>query len=142
MLPQLPFSTVLIVAFVSADLVLIFLVLRVVLRMEWNALSARFPARSPEENAVRRRFQSVTIGGANFGLCFQIAVDDRALHLSPGFLLRACGARGISVPWAYVSPGERRRVFGTEQMDASIGDSVVTGPAWCLEPARVARPRS
>lgn len=140
-MPHMPSSTLLF-AFIAFDLVLVWLLVQVALRMEWNALAARFPARAPDEGAVRRRFQSVTIGGAHFGLCFRIAVDDRALHFSPGLLLRICGAQGISVPWAHVSPGERRKVFGTAKIDASIGDSVVTGPAWCLEPAMPARRRA
>lgn len=132
----MPSTTLLIVTFIAFDLVLVWLVMQVVLRLEWNALAERFPARAPKPGAVRRRFQSISIGGANFGLCFEISVDELSLHLNPGYLLRVCGARAISVPWNQVSVGERRRVFGVEHAHVTIGDSTLTGPAWCLKPVR------
>src|SRR5436190_21934471 len=101
-MPHLP-SNMVLFAFIGIDLVLMCLVMQVAMRLGWNALAESFPAKDPRPGAVRRRFQSIAIGGANFGPCVQIAVDERWLHLRPGLLLRAFGARGISVPWGAVS---------------------------------------
>lgn len=121
-----------ILAFVALDIIVVWLVMGTVLRLTWNALADRFPAQDPAPGAVRRDFQSIAIGFANFGLCTHLAADEAALHLRPAMFLRLFRARGISVPWDQVVFKRKRRVLGATYVEVLIGKIVLTGPEWCL----------
>jgi hypothetical protein len=100
----------------------------------WNTMARKYPGTEPAPGAVRRNFQSFSIGIFNMGWCVHVAVDDDRLHLLPARVMRWAGARAISVPWeevAYVRPvrwGKYARV--------RIGRQELTGPAWALDLAK------
>lgn len=121
-----------IIVFLAADIALIWAILNVALRLGWNDLATRFPARDPAPDAVSRNFQSIAIGIANYGLCATIAVDDAALHVRPPRFLRHFGARGFSVPWDQVRFKKKRKVLGKVYVEVLIGKTSLTGPEWCL----------
>lgn len=130
-MPQL-ITAIKIVVFVAADIALIWAILNVALRLGWNGLSRRFPARDPAPDAVTRNFQSIAIGIANYGLCATIAVDDAALHLRPARFLRCFGARGFSVPWDQIRFKKKHKILGRVYVEVLIGKTSLTGPEWCL----------
>lgn len=102
-------------------------------RIGWGRWHARYPAVEPDPSAVRRRFQSFSVGLVNLGYCVHVAVDERNLHLTPVGVVRPFGLRAVSIPWGEIS------VTGTlpfGRRSATIGGVGVVGPAWCLDLAR------
>lgn len=140
---QAMFITVAVLVFVALDVLIVHTVLSLSLR-PLRRVATQFPAREPAPGAVRRNFQSLSIGLCNFGNCFHIAVDEHHLHLMPTMLLRWLKMRAMSVPWSHVrTVRERRLPFGGVFRVARIGGAggaggaggvEITGPVWCLPP--------
>lgn len=97
----------------------------------WNDPLREFPAVSPAPDAVRRNFQSFSVGLLNLGWCIHVAVDRDRLHLTPAWLARVAGYRAASVPWAQV---EHVGPFGGRAFIVRIGGTAFVGPAWALSP--------
>jgi hypothetical protein len=100
------------------------------MRHSWGRWHAPFPPVEPAPGAVRRRFQSFSVGMVNLGCGVHVAVDDAYLHLTPGFLAAPFGARPVSIPWDQV---EVKGSFPIRQRRARIAGVPVVGPAWCLD---------
>lgn len=96
----------------------------------WNPLADRFPHRNPAPDAVRRDFQSLSVGLFNLGWMIHITVDDECLHLEPCAICRWIGLKSMSVPWDEVRP-VRRSVTGW-WATVRIGNTTMRGPAWCF----------
>ncbi|KAA0217210.1 MAG: hypothetical protein DYG94_01780 [Leptolyngbya sp. PLA3] len=107
----------------------IVLVLRGLMRSSLGRLSDQFPFTEPEAGAVRRNFQSFSIGLVNAGYSIHVAVDDHSLHLMPAAILRWCGVRACSVPWSEVRVLKRVGSY----RKARIGGVNLYGPGWCLD---------
>lgn len=131
-------ATVLIVAiFIAVDAVVL-LAIRAWVKMTFAELAAAFPPVEPEAGAVVRRYQGISIDNLNFGWCFVVSVDERAVHFAPMRLARWFGARAFSVPWDAVNLAGKRR--GKWLQRARIGKWEITGPAWALKLAEGSAP--
>lgn len=71
-----------------------------VLRLGWSSLSSKYSPASVRDDAVRRNFQTIRIGAFNFGGSVHLAADEDHLHILPTWLLRVCGCKPASLPWA------------------------------------------
>ena len=93
----------------------------------WRPMLAPFPPREPAPDAVRRRFQSFSVGPVNMGLSIHAAADEECLHLVPLALWQRLGARPASIPWSAMEPAGRSgrivRVAGLR----------IIGPKWCMQ---------
>ena len=97
----------------------------VTFRCAWCPMLAPYPPVEPKDGAVRRRYQSFSIGLVNMGFSLHVAADETYLHLTPLPIWRRLGARPASVPWSAL-----RR---TGPRSAMLGQLRVIGPAWCME---------
>lgn len=137
--------TILIVAFVGTDLLVIGVVLWS-MTGQIRELAGRFPARDASPDAVTRRFQSFRIGSVGLGGSFHVGVDEAFLHLQPTWLARRLAIPAMSIPWDEIRLHDRRtRKFkGILGLKATIGTGPsaidLSGPAWCLEFAETADP--
>lgn len=123
-------SIILIVTiFLAVDVVVVWAI-RQWVKMMFEEISRAFPAREPLPGAVRRRLQSISIDLMNFGWCFVVSVDERAIHFAPHLVGRLFGARAFSVPFDAVKLEGKRR--GRWFQKARIGKWQLTGPAWAL----------
>lgn len=111
-------------------LVVFGVVVPAMVRRSWGRWHEPFPPVAPAPGAVRRGFQSFSVGLLNLGCGVHVAVDDGYLHLTPGLLAAPFGARPVSIPWDQV---EVRGSFPIGQRRARIGGVPVVGPAWCLD---------
>jgi len=95
----------------------------------WNPSLKSYPPVEPAPDAVRKNYQSLSLGLINMGLSIHIAVDDQYLHLTPVKLLRACHAASASIPWDALEPmgGRKSTVVKLN------GIHTITGPRWCME---------
>lgn len=115
---------------VAIELVVVFgLVIPALVRSGWGALASRFPAVPPEPDAVRREFQSFSVGVLNLGWCVHVAVDAAHLHLEPSLVARRWGCRAMSIPWSEVRPAGKG-IMGFRKV--TVGMTTLSGPAWCL----------
>ena len=126
--PQL--AAVLVVLAVSATTTMLSLaVVRAMCRRTFGPLAAAFPPREPAPDAVRRSFQSFSVGLINGGWSYHAAADEHHLHLRPTALVRWFGAAAMSIPWGEIrlEPGRgwvrRARVRGIK----------IVGPRWCMD---------
>jgi len=94
----------------------------------WNPVMRQWPPREPAPDAVRRNFQSFSLGLINLGLSVHVAADDHFLHLQPASLIRLMGAVSTSIPWTAMEPMAGRR--GTA---VKLGAHTFVGPRWCME---------
>lgn len=108
---------------------LVYLLLRATIGSSFGKLAKAFPLQEPSPSAVRRNFQSFRFGLVNAGFSVHVVVDEDHLHLLPAAILRWCGARGTSVPWAEV---EVRGKAGSFRR-AKVGGVDMYGPRWCLD---------
>jgi len=116
--------------FLAVDVIVVWAI-RQWVKMMFAEIVAAFPQASPLPGAVRRRFQSISIDMMNFGWCFVVSVDERAIHFAPHLVGRLFGARAFSVPWEAVNLAGKRR--GRWLQRARIGKWHITGPAWALK---------
>lgn len=95
----------------------------------WNPALKNHPPVEPAEDAIRRNFQSFSLGMVNMGLAVHVAVDSNYLHLTPAKLIRMFGAHAASIPWSAMRPlgGKRPTVVTLD------GIHRLTGPRWCME---------
>ncbi len=103
----------------------------VIFKIGWSPLIRRYPACEPAPEAVRKSYQSFSVGLINLGLSVHVAADDQYLHLTPLLVLRWLGAGPISVPWSSITIKKRGKV--TKTVTASFDSTTVCGPAWCLD---------
>ena len=94
----------------------------------WNPVMRQWPPLDPAPDAVRRNFQSFSLGLVNLGLSVHVAADDHFLHLRPASLIRLMGAVSTSIPWSAMEPMAGRR--GTA---VKLGVHTFIGPRWCME---------
>jgi len=92
----------------------------------WRPILAAYPARVPAADAVRRRFQSFSIGCVNMGLSIHVAADDEFLHLVPLGIWRMLGANPASIPWSALTP------VGRSGRAARLDGHRLEGPRWCM----------
>ena len=95
----------------------------------WNPALKHHPPVEPEVDAVRRDFQSFSLGLVNMGWSVHVAVDAHHLHLTPIKPMRMFGARSASIPWSAMKPagGNRSTVVTLD------GRHRLIGPQWCME---------
>jgi hypothetical protein len=125
---QAPVLAGIVITAVLADFVLVWFVLRLVMRRSIGRLAREYPPVSPAADAVRKNFQSFRFGLVNAGLSVHAAVDDRYLHLFPAAILRAMGARPASIPWEAIRLVRAGRLLASVR----VGPLDVQGPRWCL----------
>ena len=120
-----------VIGVVVLDVVVVFgIVVPAIVRGSWGALAVRFPAVEAGPGAVRREFQSFKFGLLNLGWSVHVEVDDAYLHLRPALMARLMGCRAMSVPWEEVRATGARFLGNRSVM---IGQTRVSGPAWCLD---------
>ena len=124
-----PFVIAILAGFLVMDAVIVALILRAT-AFSWNGLAGAHPAVDPAPDAIRRGFQSFSIGAINLGFCVHVLVDEERLHLRPAWILRVMGGREVSVPWESVDLAGNAP-FG--RRFARIGGKTLTGPRWCLD---------
>ncbi len=95
----------------------------------WNPALKPHPPVEPEVDAVRRDFQSFSLGLVNMGWSVHVAADAHHLHLTPIKPMRLLGARSASIPWSAMRPvgGSRSTVVTLD------GRQRLIGPRWCME---------
>jgi hypothetical protein len=120
----------LVVVLVCTDLVVVGALFSHLRSSMWKPLSDAFPARPPAADAVRKEFQSISIGVFNLGLCAHLTVDDDCLHIDPAALLRWFRMTGMSIPWEAVRLRKRSRFF--KQVTVRIRNADITGPSWAF----------
>lgn len=127
-------SAAAIVLFISlivvVDGLILFVLVPRVVKAAWEPIGGRFPPVEPAPNAVRREFQSFKIGLLNLGWSVHVAVDEEHLHLFPAWLPRVWGMTAASVPWPEITD-KGPSLFG--QRKVRVRQTVLIGPAWCLE---------
>jgi hypothetical protein len=123
-------DTLTILSIVAIDVVLFYL-LRLWIVSRFEALTKTFPARSAQRGAVVKRFQSLRLNHMNFGLSFEIALDEEHAHFTPHRLARWVGALRFSVPREAFA--EATKNFGGYR-SAKLGRWKLTGPTWAFEP--------
>ena len=96
--------------------------------MMWNPIMRAWPPRQPGPEAVRRNFQSFSLGLLNLGLSIHVAADDEYLHLQPARLIRWMGAVSTSIPWNAMEP-----MAGRKATAVKLGPHTMIGPRWCME---------
>lgn len=114
--------------FLAMDAIILVLIVRSVSHT-FDAFD-RYPPLEPGPEAIRRNFQSISVGLVNLGFCAHLAVDATHLHFVPAALGRLFRARAFSVPLEEVrieKPGGR---FGGV---ATIARETVRLPRWCME---------
>ncbi|MGE0366069.1 MAG: hypothetical protein AB7Q00_10045 [Phycisphaerales bacterium] len=137
--------TILVIAFVGTDLLVISFVLWSVTG-QIRELAGRFPARDASPDAVTRRFQSFRFGSVNLGGSFHVGVDEAFLHLQPTWLARRLAIPAMSIPWDEIRLRDAtpRKFKGILGLRATIGTGPgaidLSGPAWCLEFAEAGKP--
>ena len=94
----------------------------------WNPIMRQWSPREPAENAVRRNFQSFSLGLLNLGLSIHVAADDAYLHLQPARFIRWMGAVPASIPWNAMEP-----MAGRKGTAVKLGPHTMIGPRWCME---------
>jgi hypothetical protein len=124
-------SNIVIIAIFLAVDVVVFLAVRQWVKTTFTELAAAFPPVEPRSDAVRKRYQSISIDSLNFGWSFVVAVDEGHAHFLPMGLARLVGARTFSMPWSAMSLSGKRR--GRWFQKARIGKWDLTGPAWALK---------
>ncbi len=105
--------------------------LRLWIAHRFEALTKSFPARSVQHGATVKRFQSLRLNHMNFGLCFEIALDETHAHFAPHRLARWLGALRFSVPREALA--DAKKDFGGYR-SAKLGKWKLTGPTWAFEP--------
>lgn len=126
--------TIAVVIFVVMDLIIIGTVFNLAAGSA-RAIGEKFPAKPVRPDAVRREFQSVSVGMGNWGGSYHLSVDEQHLHMEPAWLMRKLGVRMASVPWADVRRTKSalpRRGRG----EATIAGETVRLPVWALELAQ------
>lgn len=124
-------STLTIILLVGMFLVLDVVLVGAILSMAgepWRALGAAFPPVEPAHDAVKRNFQSFSIGLSNWGGCVHVSVDEHHMHLRPAMLMRWARLPGCSVPWDRVRVSKVRG----KHAHARVGNTELIGPAWAL----------
>lgn len=114
--------------FLAMDAIILVLVCRSVAHT-FDAFD-RYPPLPSGPGAIRRNFQSISVGLVNLGFCAHLAVDATHLHFVPAAMGRFFRARAFSVPLEEVQiakPGGR--LGGV----ATIARESVRLPRWCME---------
>lgn len=122
---------VLVVCLVSVDLMVVGALLNLC-ATQLRQLAAAFPATTPLPDAVRRNFQSFSLGLMNLGFSIHVAADAQFLHLTPVKFLRALGAPAMSIPWDAIKLEPTTRP-GRATRKAMVQSTRIAGPAWCME---------
>ncbi|MBL9030978.1 MAG: hypothetical protein JNM80_04630 [Phycisphaerae bacterium] len=122
-------------ALVLSDFVIVPLVIRALVNGSFVPLAKRYPPREPLPTAIRRGFQSFSIGVLNLGWCIHVTADAAHLHLSPTWLARRFGLTPVSLPWEALGPARVGR-FSTAVRIPEIPGLVLRGPRWCLDQGR------
>ena len=123
-------TAVFIIAFVILDIVIIGCVFWA-LAMEWNAIAQTYPACEPKPGAIRRKFQSCSMGIFNLGWSTHIITDDEYLHIQPALFLRLSTNRSLSIPWDDVIPGKYQ--FFRRFRKFKIGRKNMVAPSWAVD---------
>ena len=112
--------TIGIIIFCVFDTIVVVTIMVGAVRMTWNPLQDRHPAREPRADAVSRNFQSFRFGLVNMGGMVHVSVDEGHLHLNPAAFIRRMGARPVSVPsLSWYSPYTACRMSGPPPMAMS-----------------------
>jgi len=120
---------IIVAVFLVVDTLVVGVLIGYFVRNTWQTIATRWPARPIAEDAVRRPFQSFSIGIVNLGWSIHVAVDEAYLHLDPARFWRWFGATRASVPWGAMELiGRIRGKWATVR----IGAQRIDGPAWCL----------
>jgi hypothetical protein len=129
-------TVALVIAITLAVTVLDFVILFTIVHRGWGPLPRAYPARTPDDDAVRRSYQSFRLGLMNLGYCIHVAADEKYLHLVPIKPLRILGGRTASIPWDAIRIENRSR--RGKWITTRVGTHTLRGPSWCLELASVA----
>lgn len=124
-------TVALVIAIAVAVTVLDFVILVTIVRRGWGPLPRDFPARTPGDDAIWRRYQSFRLGMMNLGYSIHVAADEQYLHLVPIKPLRMLGGRTASIPWEAIRIENRSR--RGKWITARVGTHTLRGPSWCLE---------
>lgn len=107
-----------------------FLVLRTLVGGAFDGIAKKYPAQPVLAGAVRREFQSISIGLSNMGGCVHMSVDERCWHIEPARFVRWLGGRStISIPWEAIRVKKATPRAVTVHVER-IGE--VRGPVWAL----------
>lgn len=111
-----------------------FIIFGLINQIMWAPMARRFPARPQAPDAVVRTFQSVAFSRLNrINNFVHIAADADHLHfIAPG-LMRATGAKVISIPWERFTDVKQRGLFG--MTGARVDGRAITAPTWCMKVA-------
>lgn len=96
-------------------------------------LAKQFPAQSPAAGAVRREFQSFTLGIVNVGWGIHVGVDEQFLHLSPAWIGRLLGIPPVRIPWVKIHLIKRGRRMTKVLIKGDRERMEIKGPTWCME---------
>jgi hypothetical protein len=124
------------VAFIIAgvvlfDLIIVSAVLGAFVSSSFGKLTKLHPPREVEAGAVRRNFQSMSFGAANFGFCVHIAVDSFGVHFFPSAFLRWVGGKPSSVPWSHVEITDKNP--GKRYVKCTLAGIKGVMPGWCFD---------
>jgi hypothetical protein len=127
----MPMSAIitLVVAVTAVDLFIVGALFANLRSSFWRPLEESFPPRVPAASAVRKRFQSISVGLFNLGWCVHLAADDDCLHVQPTAVLRWLRLGAFSVPWEAITPVRNKhgRVNALRVLNATI-----KAPAWVM----------
>jgi len=99
----------------------------------FGPLSERYPAHTPGDDAVTKRFQSFKMGMYNLGFSIHVTVDEAHLHLDPAGFWRKLGARSSSIPWSEIAVVKRTRNGKWTTVRIGGRPNLLLGPSWCLD---------
>lgn len=125
-----PFMPLFIAAFIAADILVVYVIIRAMMRNSWDVLTRRFPFDQPAPDALTRRFQSFKLGILNLGWSIHVTVDAEHLHLRPAWFCRRLGMTPVSIPWDDIT--FLRRLGRSPYATARIAGLTMTGPMWCF----------
>ncbi len=96
----------------------------------WGPLAAAFPPQPPARDAVRKEFQSISVGLFNLGFCVHLTVDEDHLHIDPTAFLRWFRLTKMSIPWNAVRVTKRSR--SGRRAAIRVRNVDMQGPAWAF----------
>lgn len=120
-----------VIGLVLFDMMVVCAVLSAFISGSFGKLTKKHPPREPGKDAVRREFQSLAFGAANFGFCVHIAVDGFGIHFFPAALLRWLGGQASSVPWTQIEITDKNP--GRRHIKCTIAGVKGVIPGWCFD---------
>lgn len=95
----------------------------------WGPLEHAYPPKPLSPDAVRKSFQSISIGLFNLGWSVHLAADAEHLHFQPAAFLRWFRLGPFSVPWNDIRPVTAPR---RGALSIRIKNTTIHGPAWAF----------